>query len=750
MTKTCSHLLFISVFLIVCSTAKAASAETFPYSGYLESDSVRAATMNLSVSGQTVTGNLTLNPVCQSNARLPGGEFNLSGDVNGQWEGKGSISGTWTGVVRWCDNDENRSGTFSISLGQGSVYFSATGSYYNRYVFTALGKVSDPAVSSGPSTDGGNSVKEVVLHEPSGFGALGPPRKGFNSGVLGLFGWGDDIISSTIQMKINETQTIESGDVAWQAGYRSRTGQLSNCTYNDFNVDGAIRETKRTERSVTIWAKDEGIGRIYKRKTCRWTPADGESKIVEARGIVLVLVGDRAVEDYTGKQRPPNSQGYDGPTPDIAKAALKGRVVMVGTKKPVPNAQMSLLSSRGGTYYQDNWKSGSDGTFSFRADNMLISGVYEVMAQLRSAEMGTTADPSTVNKDLWPVKKYHVTIARDSALKGSIDVGDIEMDTVLKIFGGWDTDNNTIVEGSGRDTVENRTPVTKSSQSEQPVINEKPTSSGYNPLGDPNLKSPTSRNPTDVAAVDKLGNDFHDGYGKTKKPDQNSQQAPINQPDSYTGSVKKDDPGNAQPTPPTGYSPHDSPQYSGSGYDYPRGDGGNTGTSSRCDSSQKRSASLAGFQCGKKAKQNNGTMTRDCASALQTYRSIDMKSGWGSCLSGAFDLGYREGLAQVSRPQSPSTPQTSSKITAEFENKAGDNVHIFVEGQDNFGPHNRLGPGQKRTITLNISAGQTIQFVAGRNGQVLARCNWTPNSGSSGGTAYARFSGSSTLTCTTK
>jgi hypothetical protein len=88
------------------------------------------------------------------------------------------------------------------------------------------------------------------------------------------------------------------------------------------------------------------------------------------------------------------------------------------------------------------------------------------------------------------------------------------MDTVLKIFGGWDADNNTGVDGSGRDAVEDRTPVAKSSPSKQPVISKKPASSAYNPHGDPSLKSPTSRNPTDVAAVDKLGKDFRDGYGK--------------------------------------------------------------------------------------------------------------------------------------------------------------------------------------------------------------------------------------------
>jgi hypothetical protein len=267
----------------------------------------------------------------------------------------------------------------------------------------------------------------------------------------------------------------------------------------------------------------------------------------------------------------------------------------------------------------------------------------------------------------------------------------------------------------------------------------------YNPLGDPNLKNPPSRTPVDVAGVDKLGNDFQDGYNKTKKSDKSSPQDPIAQPDSYTG---KNDPGNAQSANPPGYSPYDYPQSGGGGYTYPGSSGAGTWVSV-CDSYQKNAAYRTGLQCGKKAKQNHGAMTRDCSSALRTYRNMETKSGWGTCLSDAFNAGYREGPGQFSGSSSPSTPQTSSKITAVLENRAGDNVHIFVEGQDNFGPQNKLGPGQSRTITLNISAGQTIRFAAGRNGQVLARCNWTADSGSSGGTTV-RFSGPSTLTCTTK
>lgn len=706
--------------------------------------------MNLAISGTKVTGNLSLRPVCQSNARLPGAEFNLSGDVSGTWEGNGSISGSWTGVVTWCEKSENRTGSFTISLGQGSVYFSATGSYYNRYVFTALGKVSEPSSSSPGSGSAGGSTPTETYETPS-YGSLPPPSSGFGIPINmrnNIFG--------VVEMSLNETRlfTIPLGGSWFRTEDMKRIESFSNCYDTSYMSDpgSILRQGEKVGDAVNVKAVGEGIGKVWADKGCYDCTFEGGGKgRCNPRGVWLVLVGEKGYQEYTGKKK--TARPESGPEPDIAKAAFKGRVVMVGTKKPVPNAQISLIASRGGAYYRDDWKSGSNGKFSFRADNMLNSGVYEVMAQLRSAEMGTAADPSTVNKDLWPIKKYHVTISKDSMRGGSIDVGDIEMNTVLKIFGGWDLENNTITEGSGRDSVENRTPVTKnitkSSTAKNPVTKDRPASSGYNPLGDPNFKNPPPQNPLDVAGVERLGNDFQDGYNKTKKTDKDSQRAPITQPDSYTGGVKND-PGTAQPDSSTGYSPYEYPQSGGGGYNDPGSSGAGTWVSV-CDSYQKSAAYRAGFQCGKKAKQSNGAMTRDCSSALRTYRNMEAKSGWGTCLSDAFNFGYREGQGQLSGSSSPSsTPQSFSRITAELENRAGDNVHIFVEGQDNFGPQNKLGPGQKRTVTLDISPGQSIKFAAGRNGQVLARCSWAANSGSSGGTASVRFSGSSTLTCRTK
>lgn len=70
-----------------------------------------------------------------------------------------------------------------------------------------------------------------------------------------------------------------------------------------------------------------------------------------------------------------------------------------------------------------------------------------------------------------------------------------------------------------------------------------------------------------------------------------------------------------------------------------------------------------------------------------------------------------------------SQPQ-AAMIEGILENRSNQNVHIIVEGRDTFGPQNRLTPGQKRTISVEVPASGKLRFVAGRNGQVLASGNW--------------------------
>jgi hypothetical protein len=76
------------------------------------------------------------------------------------------------------------------------------------------------------------------------------------------------------------------------------------------------------------------------------------------------------------------------------------------------------------------------------------------------------------------------------------------------------------------------------------------------------------------------------------------------------------------------------------------------------------------------------------------------------------------------KPPTTTTQPGGTRVLAVLENHDRENIHIFAKGQDNFGPHNRLAPGEKRQITVNVPANGRVTFVAGRNGQVLSVRNW--------------------------
>lgn len=95
--------------------------------------------------------------------------------------------------------------------------------------------------------------------------------------------------------------------------------------------------------------------------------------------------------------------------------------------------------------------------------------------------------------------------------------------------------------------------------------------------------------------------------------------------------------------------------------------------------------------------------------------------------------------------------QQHATISAEFINRSSENVHIFVDGQDTFGPHNRLTPNERKRVNISSpSRAGFIKFNAGRGGQVLGSCRWEYDPDNiSGRIPVVTFTNPNILSCTT-
>jgi tetratricopeptide (TPR) repeat protein len=70
-----------------------------------------------------------------------------------------------------------------------------------------------------------------------------------------------------------------------------------------------------------------------------------------------------------------------------------------------------------------------------------------------------------------------------------------------------------------------------------------------------------------------------------------------------------------------------------------------------------------------------------------------------------------------------SASRGGTSVTAEITNKSSQNAHVFTEGET-FSPSNRLAPGEKRKVSVQMTANGTVTFKAGRDGQVMATKRW--------------------------
>jgi len=88
----------------------------------------------------------------------------------------------------------------------------------------------------------------------------------------------------------------------------------------------------------------------------------------------------------------------------------------------------------------------------------------------------------------------------------------------------------------------------------------------------------------------------------------------------------------------------------------------------------------------------------------------------------------RSGSSASSGSVATSGQSSSRSVAAEITNRSKVNTHVFTEGE-NFGPGNRLAPGENRKVVVAMKADGTVVFKAGRDGKVMATKTWRGNPG---------------------
>jgi len=252
---------------------------------------------------------------------------------------------------------------------------------------------------------------------------------------------------------------------------------------------------------------------------------------------------------------------------------------------------------------------------------------------------------------------------------------------------------------------EKRAPATEpsSTMSKTPAQTSRSYAPTYNPMADPNIKS--VKKPVNTAEAEKAGTEFQDGQKWNQpKTTQESQQQASPQSEAYRGAAKKEPEGTKEKEKQT------KPSYPPYNTNDERGEKAGTDWSSwAAKGGVSKGTGQAGITSSNPSKTSTNTGTPSSGS----------RSGSSSGSTG--------GETNGSGPSSGSggAPASTSSVTAELTNNAGENIHIFVDGQDNFSPQNRLDSGEKRKISVPVkNRAGVIKFIAGRNGQKLAECRW--------------------------
>jgi hypothetical protein len=538
----------IVIFFPLSENGWAQTGKSFSYNCQCEAGVSSTARLQLDVQGTSVSGSLQMAATCGANIRDYGISLDtITATLKGKWEAQGSsILGTYTGRLIACDNSSTpRTGSINLSLSSGGqVVVKLKGHYYNNYTCKPTGIVYDPnaTTTSTPSTTSVTTVPGsgsssggkygAALQQAFGLassnpipGSLGPPRKGFDTGPYPVSWLSDeDWMGATYKMDLGETRAFNvktilqqflnanSGskgqnikkvflsEVEWEVSPISPYSVLQPLSPTGEKLSNKL---KKGELAI-VKAVGEGLAKVFFRAEINLQMSNGEwKKLSLLRSMVFfVLVGNKILEDYTGKKIPPpvtttvkpKGPGTTSGTPPqepsitVDLAVVKGKVVRRSTNKPVPGAIVELNSTSGrGSYgYQMGWQTNANGEFLIRAEDLIESGIYSVIVRKPSTDPADIKLPGPDN-DLWPVREYRVNITKETAAKGPIDAGTILMDTVKNIY----------YSDQGQ----------SSGKGDQKIATQ--TQGRYNPLSDPNLKAPSPI--VDPSQMDKFTSDFQKG-----------------------------------------------------------------------------------------------------------------------------------------------------------------------------------------------------------------------------------------------
>ncbi len=237
-------------------------------------------------------------------------------------------------------------------------------------------------------------------------------------------------IMGTVDLNEGGTRTLSMSRYAstWLESNEKVSGTLIRSERANWNVFGPGSTVNPGEDTVTIKATRAGQGYIQGYRYLYYMDNG-----VERRNILIQiwLLKVHPLTDGSSNNAPTGSPGGAWPTekPDIPRAVIKGRAVMRGTDTGVPGAYIELIGARTGTL-RTNWETGADGGFNIKADNMLSADRYEIFIRKGSAN---AAREDAVMEDLWPIRRYYVTVTRDNCL--NLNLGRIEMASVEDLWG---------------------------------------------------------------------------------------------------------------------------------------------------------------------------------------------------------------------------------------------------------------------------------------------------------------------------